>query len=62
MTNKKMVYVVTRNGRRVEPKNYENEADAQDRAAKLVTMLKEHSPRCAKKVSIIKTITPNTVC
>ena len=57
-----MVYVVTRRGRRVEPRNYENEAEAQERAAKLVEMLKKYSPACVSSVSIIKTINPNTIC
>ena len=59
---KKVMYVVTTRGRRVEPVNYENESDAQERAAKLVAMLKEHSPQCANKVGIIKTKNPNTIC
>jgi len=62
MTEKNMVYVVTRGGRRVEPRNYENEEDAQDRASKLIEMLRKHSPNCANKVSIIKTVNPNTIC
>ncbi len=62
MTEKNMVYVVTRGGRRVEPRNYENEEDAQDRASKLIEMLRKHSPNCASKVSIIKTVNPNTIC
>ena len=60
--NKKMMYVVTRGGRRVEPQNYETEKEAQERAAKLVEVLKKHSPQCANKVGIVKTIHPNTIC
>lgn len=60
--NKKLVYVVTRDKRRVEPQNYENEQDAQERASKLIDMLKKYSPDCVKKVSIIKTVNPNTIC
>lgn len=59
---RKTVYVVTRNGRRVEPQNYSEEAGAQDRAEKLVKTLKQHSPMCVKNVRIIKTKNPNTIC
>ena len=62
MNKKNMMYVVTRGGRRVEPNNYDNEQDAQERASKLIDMLKKYSPQCVKKVSIIKTINPNTIC
>jgi len=55
------MYVVTRRGRRVEPQNYEKEADAQRRARSLVEMLKEYSPLCSKKVGIVKTKNPNTI-
>ena len=61
MSDKKMVYVVTRNKRRIEPRNYDHEQDAQDRAAKLITMLKEYSPACVRSVAIIKTVNPNTI-
>jgi len=61
MSDKKMVYVVTRNKRRVEPRNYDNEQDAQERASKLIAMLKKHSPACVKSVEIIKTVNPNTI-
>jgi hypothetical protein len=59
--NTKTMYVVTRRGRRVEPQNYEKEADAQRRARSLVEMLKEYSPLCSKKVGIVKTKNPNTI-
>jgi hypothetical protein len=62
MTDKNMVYVVTRRGRRVEPRNYEVESEAQERASKLIVMLKQYSPACVRHVSIIKTINPNTIC
>ena len=59
--NNKLMYVVTRWGRRVEPNNYENLEDAQNRASKLITLLKECSPRCSKRVGIVKTKNPTTV-
>ena len=59
--NSKIMYVVTRGGRRVEPNNYDNEEDAQVRDSKFVEMLKKCSPRCAGKVGIVKTKNPNTV-
>jgi len=59
---KEMMYVVTRDGRRVEPQNYKTESDAQERAAKLIEVLKKHSPQCVKKVGIVKTVNPNTIC
>lgn len=58
---KKTMYVVTRAGRRIEPQNYENEKDAQKRAAALVDMLKKCSPQCVGKVGIVKTKNPNTI-
>lgn len=63
MENKKdMVYVVTRQGRRVEPENYTDEEAAKDRAARLIELLKKCSPQCASKVRIVKTRNPNTIC
>lgn len=62
LNNKKIMYVVTRRGRRVEPQNYETEQDAQKRASKLIEVLKKYSPACANKVSIVKTVNPNTIC
>ena len=59
---KKTMFVVTRRGRRVEPKDYSSESEAQDRASKLVKMLKEYSPACANKVGIVRTKNPNTIC
>ena len=59
--NKKVMYVVTRRGRRVEPQNYEDVESAQDRAAKLIEVLKKCSPQCANKVGIVKTKNPNTI-
>lgn len=59
--NKKDMYVVTRNGRRVEPQSYETVREAQERADKLVNMLHEWDPRDKRKVGIIKTKNPNTI-
>ena len=62
MSDKKLTYVVTRRGRRVEPQNYETEEDAQRRASALIEVLKKHSPCCVSKVGIVKTYNPNTIC
>jgi|TARA_A200000159_G_C7320083_1_gene338493 hypothetical protein len=58
----KYVFVVTRWGRRVEPRNYDTPEEAQERAASLKELLKKWSPRCVDKISILKTENPNTVC
>ena len=47
------VYVVTRNKRRVEEKNYSNLKDAEDRASSLRSALKEWDPKDVKKLSLI---------
>ena len=59
--NTKDMYVVTRQGRRVEPQSYETVSEAQVRADKLVRMLAEWDPKDKNKVGIIKTKNPNTV-
>lgn len=58
----KKYFVVTRRGRRVEPRNYEVLEEAQERAHKLRELLKSCSPACSNKVSIVHTSTPNTIC
>ena len=55
------VYVVTRNNRRVEDRNYSSPKDAEARASRLRTVLKEWDPVDAKKVSVSKTKKPNQI-
>lgn len=51
-------YVVTREGRRVEDKNYKEKYDAEERALKLVAMIQEYSPFEKNSVSIVYTSEP----
>lgn len=51
-------YVVTRDKRRVEDKNYQVLSDAEIRAEKLRNVLREWDPSQVNKVSIQKTKTP----
>ena len=55
------VYVVTRNKRRVEEKNYSNLKDAEDRASSLRSALKEWDPKDVKNVLVSKTKKPNQI-
>tara|TARA_B000000557_G_scaffold264725_1_gene271286 strand:+ start:1543 stop:1743 length:201 start_codon:yes stop_codon:yes gene_type:complete len=59
--NTENVFVVTRDGRRIEPESYTEEKDAQIRAAKLVEVLKKWKDPDVKKVGIVKTKYPNTI-
>lgn len=63
MTEKiqKKKYVVTRNSRRVEDKNYDLKEDAQERAAKLVAVLKQWRDPDLKKVKVIQTSSPSRI-
>lgn len=54
-------YVVTRNKRRVEDKNYTNLSDAEIRAEKLKAVLKEWDPSQVKKVFVESTKTPHKI-
>jgi hypothetical protein len=58
MKEKQKVYVVTRNSRRTEEKNYSNKKDADARAAKLVKVLKEWKDPDQKRVKVIETDNP----
>lgn len=61
MTSKKKskeVYVVTRNGRRIEQENYFSEGAAKVRAAALVKMLKKWSDSDMSKVEVLRTARP----
>ena len=54
----KKVYVVTRNSRRIEDKNYATREDAEVRAQALVDMLKQWKDPDLKKVKVIETAKP----
>ena len=59
--NTENVFVVTRNGRRIEPESYKEEKDAQLRASKLIEVLKKWNDLDGRKVGIVKTKYPNTI-
>ncbi len=52
------LYVVTRNSRRIEDKNYLNKEDAEVRAQALVDMLKQWKDPDLKKVKVVETSKP----
>jgi hypothetical protein len=52
------LYVVTRNSRRIEDKNYLNKEDAEVRAQTLVDMLKQWKDPDHKKVKVVETSKP----
>ncbi len=51
-------YVVTRHGRRIEDRNYNSQAGAEERAYHLRLMLKEWDPRNSNSVGIVYTCKP----
>lgn len=57
----KTVYVVTRNSRRIEDRNYTNKEDAQARAEVLVQVLKKWKDPDVKKVRVEQTTTPGKI-
>lgn len=59
--NDSIVYVVTRNGRRIEDKNYTNRESANIRAEALRKTLKQWNDRDARKVQTTKTNKPNRI-
>ena len=61
MTKKQTVYVVTRNSRRIEERNYSSRADAEDRAIKLVQVLKKYKDPDQKRVKVIETDNPSKI-
>lgn len=61
MKEKQKVYVVTRNSRRIEERNYLKKEDAEDRAAKLVKVLKKYKDPDQKRVKIIETDNPSKI-
>jgi len=59
--SKDTFYVVTRNGRRVWPKNYWTISEAQNHAGKLVESLKKYNDIDAKKIVIMETQDPDSI-
>ena len=59
--SEKYVYVVTRNQRRTEDRNYSELQDAEFRAAKLKAVLKKWDPADVKNVEVIRTKKPNRI-
>ena len=59
--SEKYVYVVTRNQRRTEERNYSEFHDAELRAAKLKAVLKEWDPADVKNVEVVRTKKPNRI-
>lgn len=56
------VYVVTRDGRRVEPNNYLSFQEANDRASKLIEVIKKWDKSNLKNlVKIVKTNRPHII-
>ena len=61
MKNKKSVYVVTRNKRRIEEENYNTEEEAQVRAEQLIEVLKKWKDPDQKRVEVVYTDTPSRI-
>tara|TARA_B100000902_G_C27310585_1_gene918164 strand:+ start:2429 stop:2626 length:198 start_codon:yes stop_codon:yes gene_type:complete len=55
------VYVVTRNGRRVEPHNYTSKKLASDRFKSLLDQVKSWDPKTKNNVEIVKTTEPHRI-
>lgn len=55
------VYVVTRDKRRIEDRNYHDRSDAEIRADKLRFVLKAFDPQDVKRVSVVSTKRPNRI-
>lgn len=60
-TKQKTVYVVTRNSRRIEDRNYASREDAEARSQKLVDMLKRWKDPDQLKVKVVETSTPSKI-
>ena len=61
MNKNKEVYVVTRNGRRIEETNYDAKEEAKERQKILIKTLKKWRDPDAKKVKIQKTSLPRKI-
>tara|TARA_B100000242_G_scaffold72810_1_gene46525 strand:+ start:1784 stop:1978 length:195 start_codon:yes stop_codon:yes gene_type:complete len=57
----KIVYVVTRNTRRIEEQNYDTQEEAEVRAQKLVEVLKKWKDPDVKRVRVVETNTPRKI-
>ena len=57
-TKEKKVYVVTRNARRIEDRNYLTKQEAEVRAEALAKMLKDWNDPDFNKVKIVETAKP----
>ena len=58
---KSKVYVVTRNSRRIEERNYSSKEEAEARAKKLVDVLKTWKDPDFKKVKVVHTDKPQKI-
>lgn len=61
MSNTLFFYVVTRNGRRVEPHDYMDADEARSRALILMNQVKQWDPNSPNKIEVIKTSQPINV-
>ena len=61
MSKNKEVYVVTRDGRRIEDVNYNTKEDAKERMKILVKVLKQWRDPDVKRVKIEKTSQPKKI-
>lgn len=61
MSTKKTVYVVTRNSRRIEERNYSTKEEAQIRAEKLAAVLKQWKDPDLRKVKVVETDSPSKI-
>jgi hypothetical protein len=61
MSKNKMVYVVTRDRRRVEEQNYETNKEAKERKDVLAKMLRTWRDPDLRKISIVHTDEPNKI-
>ena len=55
------VYVVTRNGRRVEAENYLSRAEANERMRQLILMVKEWDSNRENEIDVVRTTAPHRV-
>jgi len=60
-TQQKNVYVVTRNSRRIEDRNYISKAEAETRAEQLVAMLKRWKDPDQRRVKVVETSSPSKI-
>jgi len=60
-TKEKTVYVVTRNSRRIEDRNYSTKEEANTRADALLRMLKNWNDPDQRKVKVVETSTPSKI-